>query len=134
MTVDSSYLKAYTQGKFAVSTDTGTIETLSTSEFSLFYNLASAIVSKDITGMTIDTYLVDELTCLQICDRIASDGKDDLTGEKQGLDSSYTRNAGKTGWMVRYDEILLNARTARAPRLISTEHDDSTIIDTGLLI
>jgi len=135
MTVNAAYLTAYTRGNFAVSDDTGTIETLSADEFALFLAIADTIVASDLTGLTVDSTVRDELTCLQILDRITNaDGKADLTGEKSGMDSSYTRNAGKSGWLIKYDFILITIKTGKIPRLIATEHDDSDIIDDGLLI
>ena len=135
MTVNATYLKAYTRGNFAVSDDTGTIETLSADEFALFLAIADTIVASDITGLTVDSTVSDELTCLQILDRITNaEGKADLTGEKNGTDSSYTRGAGESGWLIKYDSILSKIKTGAIPRLIATEHTDSDIMDTGLLI
>lgn len=131
MTVDASYLSAYTNGLYAVSPATGTGETISSTTFTLFYNLALRQFEQDDPGFT-DTYLIDEAKCLLICSRIYdSTGKGDYTGEKQGTDYSYTRNTGENGWMQKYRKLMADFKTSKPPRLISIEHSDSEPITEG---
>jgi hypothetical protein len=131
MTIDSSYLASYTNGLYAVSPASGTGTTVSSGAFALYLNLATKQFNQDNPGIA-DTDQIDECICLLICSKIAgSDGKLDLTGEKEGTDYSYTRNAGLTSWDLKYKEILSEFKTGTTPRLIYVEHEDAAYLSSA---